>query len=134
MWAFDGNLNDSYNNFPGTPSNAPTYSSPGINGYGKCLYLNASLNQSVTVRSPPFLNMAFTSFSLVAWVKATTLRNGSKPYTDNAIFGQFQENTDDKSLHIVVRRHRIYLGFYNDDTQGNIMLYPGNWYHVRTFV
>ena len=129
MWAFDGNLNDFYNNFPGTPSNAPTYSSPGINGYGKCLYLNASLNQSVTVGSPPFLNMAFTSFSLVAWVKATTLHNG-----DNAIFGQFQNNTKDKSLHILVREVKIYLGFYSDDTRGNITLYPGNWYHVRIFV
>jgi hypothetical protein len=132
LWNFDNNLNDFYNNFPGTGMNGPGYSSPGINGYGSCLYLNASRNQSVTVYTPPFLNMAYTSFSLIAWVKPTTLRfNSSSPNdADSAIFGQFQNNTKDQSLHIIVRQQKIYLGFYNDDLQGNVTIYPGNWYHV----
>ena len=78
--------------------------------------------------------MAYTSFSLVAWVKATTLRNGGLPTgDDNAIFGQYENNTQDRSLHIIVRQQRIYLGFYNDDIRGNEMLYPNNWYHVSNY-
>ncbi len=90
----------------------------------------------MTIYSPPFLNMAYTSFSLVAWVYATSLHNkninGSN--TDNAIFGQFENNTLDHSLHIIVRNQKIYMGFFNDDTQGNKTIYPGVWYHVRTFL
>lgn len=52
------------------------------------------------------------------------------PYGDNAIFGQFDQNILDRSLHIIVRNRRIYFGFYGDDTQGNITLSPGVWYHV----
>ena len=134
LWKFDNDLTDFYSNFPGVPIENPSYQSSGINGYGSCLYLNASRNQSVTIHSPPFLNMAYTSFSLVAWVKATTLRNGGLPTgDDNAIFGQYENNTQDRSLHIIVRQQRIYLGFYNDDIQGNKTLYPNNWYHVSIF-
>lgn len=79
--------------------------------------------------------MAYTSFSLVAWVKPNTLRNGPFPNAGSAIFGQYENNTNDRSLHIIVRLRKIYLGFFNDDIQGNIILYPNNWYHVciRTF-
>src|SRR5690242_6806296 len=66
LWKFDNNLDDYYNNYPGVGHNGPTYKSPGINGYGTCLYPNSSVNQSLTIYSPPFLNMAYTSFSLVA--------------------------------------------------------------------
>lgn len=133
LWKFDNNLDDFYSNFPGVGINAPTYSSPGINGYGSCLYLNASQNQSVTIYSPPFLNMAYTSFSLLAWAKPNTLRNNGGGKSDNAIFGQFQNNTKDQSLHIIVRAQKIFLGFYGDDIQGNKLLSPGNWYHVCTY-
>jgi len=134
LWAFDNNLQDLYNNYPGVGINGPTYSSPGINGYGTCLYLTAASSQSVTVYSPPFLNMAQTSFSLLAWVKAASFHNtNSGSYSDNAIFGQYQSATQDHSLHIIVRNQVIYLGFFNDDLSGNRILYPGNWYHVWIF-
>ena len=128
MWAFDNDYTDLYGNFPGVGVNSPTFVSPGINGYGTCLYLTRAQSQSVTIYSPPFLNMAWTSFSLVAWVKATSFTNGYME--DNAIFGQFDQNVQDRSLHIIVRTQLIYLGFYGDDSQGVITLYPGNWYHV----
>jgi hypothetical protein len=135
FWAFDNNYLDLYNNYPGVGINGPTFQSPGITGYGTCLYLNASASQSMTVSSPPFLNMAQTSFSLLAWVKATSFHNVfvSGTYTDNAIFGQNQANTLDRSLHIIVRNQVIYLGFWYDDIVGNKTLYPGNWYHVWIF-
>ena len=113
--------------------NNPSYSSSGINGYGSCLYLNASASQSVTIYSPPFLNMAQTSFSLVVWAFATTYNGANTTWFDSAVFGQFENNTLDRSLHIAVRNQRIYLGFFADDISGNQILLPGVWYHVRIF-
>ena len=133
LWRFDNDLADFYSNFPGVAIGNSVYKPNGINGYGSCLYLNASLRQSVTIYEPPFLNMAYTSFSLVAWVKPNTFRTASNPNGDNAIFGQFEQNTKDRSLHIIVRRQKIYLGFYSDDAEGSITLYANNWYHVSNY-
>ncbi|CAM4926973.1 unnamed protein product [Rotaria socialis] len=131
LWAFDNNLGDLYNNFQGVGTNGPTYSSPGITGYGTCLYLTAASSQSVTVLTPPFLNMALTSFSLFAWVKATSLHNtATGPYSDNAIFGQCQQTVQDQCLHIIVRNQYIYLGFFADDISGVTLLSANTWYHM----
>jgi hypothetical protein len=62
--------------------------------------------------------MAYTSFTLEVWMYAQTLCNNSG-CTDDAVFGQFQQNIQDHSLHIIVRNQRIYLGFFADDAQGN---------------
>ena len=118
FWGFDGTLQDLYNNFNGFGNNTPTYNSPGYNGAGSCIWLTRSSSQSVTIATPPFLNMAYTSFTLEAWMYAQSLCNGST-CSDNALFGQFQNNTLDQSLHIIVRNRRIYLGFFADDVQGN---------------
>ena len=120
FWGFDGNLQDLYNNFNGIGTNTPTYQSPGFNGAGSCLYLTKSLNQSVTIPTPPFLNMAYTSFTLQAWMNAQTLCNGTG-CTDNALFGQFQQNNFSRSLHIIVRNQRIYMGFFANDVSGNLV-------------
>ncbi len=78
--------------------------------------------------------MAQTSFSLLTWVKAASFHNSnSGPYSDSAIFGQFQNNTQDHSFHITVRNQNTYFGFWSDDISGNRTLYPGIWYHVWIF-
>ncbi|CAF2049023.1 unnamed protein product [Rotaria magnacalcarata] len=128
FWSFDSTLQDLYNNFNGIGINTPGYSSPGYNGAGACLWLNQSLSQSVTINTT-FLNMAYTSFTLEVWAYANSLHNNN-PYTDNAVFGQFQQNIQDHSLHIIIRNQRIYLGFFSDDLQGNQVLYPNQWYHM----
>ena len=51
---------------------------------------------------------------------ANTLCNGSG-CTDNALFGQFQQNVLDHSLHIIVRNQRIYLGFFAVDVAGSVV-------------
>ncbi|CAM4770536.1 unnamed protein product [Rotaria magnacalcarata] len=128
FWSFDNTLQDLYNNFNGVGNNGPTYSSPGYNGAGACILLTRSSSQSVTIASP-FLNFAYTSFTLEVWMYANTLYN-SNPYTDNAIFGQFDQNVLDKSLHIIIRNQRIYLGFFSDDVVGTQLLSAGQWYHM----
>lgn len=118
FWGFDGSLQDLYSNFNGIGTNSPTYQSPGFNGVGSCLYLNKSASQSATILTPPFLNMAYTSFTLQSWMYAETLCNGVG-CNDNALFGQFQVNNFSRSLHIIVRNQVIYLGFFGNDVQGN---------------
>ncbi len=118
FWGFDGTFQDLYNNFNGFGNNTPTFQSPGYNGAGSCIYLNRTASQAVTIFAPPFLNMAYTSFTLEAWMYATSLCNGT-PYSDNALFGQWDQNTLDRSLHIIVRNQRIYFGFWADDAWGN---------------
>ena len=132
LWTMDNNFNDVYGNYPGVGINSPTFSFPGINGNGACLDLNATASQSVTVYSPPFLDMAYASFSLAVWIKARSLWSTtiSAPYGDNAIFGQMDQNEQDRSLHITLRNRRLYFGFLGDDIQGNIIISPGVWYHV----
>lgn len=132
LWTMDNNLDDFYDNFPGVAVNNPIFNFPGINGYGSCLYLNATASQSVIIYSPPFLNMAYTSFTLVAWIRATSMWSTTigAPYGDNAIFGQMDQNVLQKSLHITLRNRKAYFGFFGDDTQGDIVLSPGIWYHV----
>ncbi|CAF3638758.1 unnamed protein product [Rotaria socialis] len=131
LWAFDNNLNDLYNKFQGVGSNRPTYRSPGITGYGTCLYLNATSSQSVTIFTPPFINMALTSFSLFAWVKATSFHNTAiGSYSDNAIFGQCQQTVQDECLHLIVRNQYIYFGFFADDISSVTLLSTNTWYHI----
>ncbi|CAF4046768.1 unnamed protein product, partial [Rotaria magnacalcarata] len=131
LWAFDNNLDDLYNNFQGVGSNGPTYRSPGITGYGTCLYLNGTSSQSVTILTPPFLNMALTSFSLFAWVKATSLHNFVSDWqSDNVIFSQCQQTVQDECLHFIVRNQYLYLGFYWDDISGVTLLSTNTWYHI----
>ena len=134
LWTFDNHTNDFYENYPGNGTNSPTYSSPGINGYGSCLYLNAANKQSITVNSPPFLNMAYTSFSLNGWIKPTTLHNSGATGFDSALFGQFDRNTTDYSFYITIRKQKPYFGFYFDDIQGTTVLSVGKWYHVIMFI
>ena len=117
FWGLDGTLQDLYNNFNGVGNNTPTYVSPGYNGAGSCLWLTRSSSQAVIINTPPFLNMAYTSFTLEVWMYAQTLCNST--CSDNAIFGQFDNNTLDHSLHIIVRNQRIYFGLFNDDLTGN---------------
>jgi hypothetical protein len=49
---------------------------------------------------------------------AQSLCNGTT-CTDNAIFGQWDQNTLDRSLQITVRDQRIYFSFWSDDAWGN---------------
>ncbi|CAF4850328.1 unnamed protein product [Rotaria socialis] len=106
---WNNNLQHLYNNFPGVGINGPSYNSPDINGCDSCIYLNASAYQSINILTPPFLNMAYASFTLRAW---------------------FDQDTQDHFLHIGVRNQRIYIGFYNDNTQGYQTLLPYVWYHM----
>ena len=132
MWKFDDNFLDSYGNFNGIPINSPTFQSPGIDGGGTCLYLNSVAQQSVTISSPPFLDMSGTSFTVSVWINANSFNNGSGYVNcDNSIFAQHDQGAAYRSLHFVLRRGQPHFGVFSADTTSFTTLRLNRWFHVR---
>ena len=48
----------------------------------------------------------------------------------HTIIGQCKNASTDTCLHLAVRNHKLYLGFFNDDLSGNTNLTELKWYHV----
>jgi hypothetical protein len=71
FWSFDSNYNDLYNVYNGVGMKNPSFISPGYNGYGSALSLNASQSQYVLVST--FLNMTYTSFTWEIWAYPMSL-------------------------------------------------------------
>jgi len=71
FWSFDSNYNDLYNVYNGVGINNLSFISPGYNGYGSALFLNASQSQYVLVST--FLNMTYTSFTWEIWAYPMSL-------------------------------------------------------------
>jgi hypothetical protein len=70
------------------------------------------------------LGLTEHSFTVAAWVKGDVF--GSDSY---AVLGDEQKQTN-RGLHLVVRNSKPYMGFYNNDLEGNTTLSPGQWYHL----
>lgn len=113
FWSFDDTLNDLYDVYNGIQTGTSTFSSPGYNGAGTCLWLTRSLGQYVNISSP-FLNITRRSFSFSAWVYPRTTIASS----DVSIISQFHRANKSLYLHIVIRHGLAYLGFYDNDTRG----------------
>ncbi|CAF1381877.1 unnamed protein product [Didymodactylos carnosus] len=131
-WSFDNTTNDLYGVYNGVLVNGATYyTSPGNNyqatpftGNGQSLALASSLNQSVLISSP-FFNLSYTSFTLEAWIYATTLSG------DNDIFGQCQNILSTNGcLYLIIRSARLYMGFSPNYLTGSTILTINTWYHV----
>ena len=75
FWTFDSNFTDLYNVYNGVGVNSPTFVSPGYNGYGSALSLNAASSQ--LVRIPLYNNMTYTSFTWEMWAYPTSLGNST---------------------------------------------------------
>jgi hypothetical protein len=133
MWKFDNSFLDSYGIFNGVPINGPTFQSPGIDGGGTCLYLNSVDQQFVTINSPPFLDMSWTSLTISVWINANSFNNGSDYVNcDNSILAQHDQAEAYRSLHFVLRRGRPHFGVFSADTTSLTTLRLNRWFHVRT--
>ena len=64
------------------------------------------------------------SFTASAWINADTLTSG-----DHTIFGT-DTNGPNIGLHLTIRNHQPYLGFYANDLAGTTVLQTGTWYHI----
>ena len=108
--------------------NGPTYSSPGYNGAGACLWVNRGSNQYTSVASP-FLNMAYKSFTVEIWVYPNILASGA----DYGIFAQTDAGNTSRALHLNIRNQRIYMGFFSDDLPGNTVSVDHDQFKTQYF-
>ena len=72
------------------------------------------------------LQMTDHDFSVSAWVKIPQYIPNK---TDYCILGS-NNYTYQRSLHLMIRDKKPYMGFYNNDLVGNTLIEPGEWYHI----
>ena len=73
-----------------------------------------------------FISLASKSFTLEAWIYATTAYSG-----DNPIVSQCQcASCTGQCLSLIVRSARMYVSFNLNDLSGTTTLVVGTWYHV----
>ncbi|CAF1309889.1 unnamed protein product [Didymodactylos carnosus] len=118
FWSFDGDATDLFNTYNGVLYNKPTFKT----GYvGQAIAFTGG-NQYVQT---PFVNLAYQSFTIEAWVYLTTLA-----MTDSSIFGECTAKTTGKCLQLVIRNKLLYMDFYGHNTTGRTTLQINTWYHV----
>jgi hypothetical protein len=120
---------DLYDVYNGDLVNGASYNPISTNqpylGNGRALSLSSSLNQSFIV-STPFLNLAYTSFTIDAWIYSLTSYIG-----DNGIFGQCECSTcANECFYLIVVGTHLYAGFTLNDLSGSSILTSATWYHV----
>lgn len=86
-------------------------------------YLFSAKHQWLLLGNPESLSMV-ASFTVSLWLRVHSF--GSQ---DRAILCQDVVKERDM-LHIVIRRRRVYFGFYFSDTTGSQFLSSGRWYHL----
>ena len=124
FWSFDSDADDMYGVYNGILQNGAQYASPTYFQLGFYLTLNRTTNDSVIVSSH-FLNLTYTSFTIEAWIYASSL-NG-----DNAIFTQCACSTcQDQCLYLLIRNFKLYMSFMMNDVIGLTTLTINTWYHV----
>jgi hypothetical protein len=126
-WGFDSNYNDLYNVYNGVGVNSPGFVTPGYNGQGAALSINASNSQYVLVST--YKNMTATSFTWEMWAYPTSLVD-----YDNLMVGMCQTPAPDLCLYLMVRQNATYFAFYGDDCWNNTAFVPINQWHHFGFV
>lgn len=65
-------------------------------------------------------------FTVAAWIKIKEYLPNKRDY---CIIGT-KNNSYQQGIHLLVRDHKPYFGFYNNDLQGKTALDAGKWYHL----
>jgi len=124
-WRFENNYLDDTNTYNGTPTNNPVF----VQGYvGQAISFALGSNQMVSTSHIPLAN---TSFSVDAWIYATSLDNAGH----NAICGLCPTAANDMCFHTTLRTtgtiYPLYFGFYGDDVYSNVTpVTVNNWVHA----
>jgi len=65
-------------------------------------------------------------FTVSAWVKIDRYEKGKRDYCILGTPGSSYQ----QSIHLVIRDHKPYFGFYSNDLQGKTHIDSGKWYHL----
>ena len=125
FWSFDSTFNDATNIFIGIPLNNVNFSSSSITGSGSSLSIIWGSQQGLSYSSP-FLYLVNQSWTFEVWIRLSATSNS----TDYAIVTQCQSSSPLLCLHLLIRRSKVFLGFYSNDLTGSATLAASTWYHV----
>jgi hypothetical protein len=93
-------------------------------GNGRALTLSAASNQSYIV-SAPFLNLAYTSFTVEAWIYSTNITG------DRGIFSQCACPTcSNQCFYLILRSDLLYADFTFNGLSGSTTILINTWYHI----
>ena len=65
-------------------------------------------------------------FTVSVWLKIDKYKEGKEDY---CVLGS-ANNTYQRSLHLLIRNQKPYMGFFNNDLVGNTLIEEGKWYHI----
>lgn len=72
------------------------------------------------------LNIRDHDFTVSAWVKIPEYLPGKDDYT---VIGA-RNNAYQHGLHLIIRDQKPFMGFFNNDLQGNSNIEPNRWYNI----
>ncbi|CAF1040312.1 unnamed protein product [Adineta ricciae] len=123
LWAFDGTLNDTSNQFVGTSSSSAVYVT-GINDYGTALALDGNIAKCVNVY--PYLNMSYASFTWELWIYPTVM-----PADDSTFISQCRNTTlTTQCLILTTRNDMMWFAFSNNSLGGITNISAYTWSHL----
>ncbi len=90
--------------------------------------LVASLtNESrVSLSTADALGIQNHDFTVAAWIKIPRFPPDKRDY---CILGT-THNSYQQGLHLLIRDNKPYMGFFNNDLEGNTTIEAGSWYHI----
>jgi hypothetical protein len=90
----------------------------GSNNYA--LKLNGGSEHALLSASNQDMGIQGTSFSVSSWIYRDDFNSADQGILSNNLC----------KLHLTIRGNKAYLGFCGNDISGNILLNPGQWYHL----
>ena len=88
----------------------------------------ASFEQQSTIALPTAaeLQLRDHDFTVAVWLKIDKYQDDKEDY---CVLGSIN-NTYQRSLHLLIRNQKPYMGFFNNDLVGNTLIEEGKWYHI----
>ena len=88
----------------------------------------ASFEQQSTIALPTAdkLQLRDHAFTVAVWLKIDHYKEGKEDY---CVLGSIK-NAYQRSLHLMIRNQKPYMGFFNNDLVGNTLIEEGKWYYI----
>lgn len=88
----------------------------------------ASFEQQSTIALPTAakLQLRDHDFTVAVWLKIDKYKEGKEDY---CVLGSIN-SAYQRSLHLMIRNKKPYMGFFNNDLVGNTLIEEGKWYYI----
>ena len=91
---------------------------------GRVAYFDGS--SSIQLPTANELLLRDHDFTVAAWLNIPKYKEGKEDY---CILGSIR-SAYQRSLHLMIRNKKPYMGFFNNDLVGNTVIEEGKWYHI----